>query len=175
MAARTRLRAVLSHIRPSTAAHPAAAISTEQDAEFPVGFSSHGPDKDVDPAAARKIGMSPAETAFFQEFGYIVKRGLVPTAELAPWVDRLWEKVVPLCCNRSDPSVSTRNLPFLVISFFISFSSHFLTDCLQLQTFVDTQLHPDWGPSAEFAAEARAVGRGQITSNQRKSAIALYF
>ena len=74
--------------------------------------------------------MSPAETAFFKEFGYIVKRNLVPREELEPWVDQLWEKAVPRCCDRSDPS-----------------------------TWIDPQRHPDWGPSAEFAAEARAVGR----------------
>ena len=126
-----RLRAVLRHLCPMAAAPTAAAPTEDVDArEFPVGFSAHGPDRDVDPAAARRMGMSPAETAFFKEFGYIVKRNLVPREELEPWVDQLWEKAVPRCCDRSDPS-----------------------------TWIDPQRHPDWGPSAEFAAEARAVGR----------------
>ena len=126
-----RLRAVLRHLCPMAAAPTAATPTEDADArEFPVGFSAHGPDRDVDPAAARRMGMSPAETAFFKEFGYIVKRNLVPREELEPWVDQLWEKAVPRCCDRSDPS-----------------------------TWIDPQRHPDWGPSAEFAAEARAVGR----------------
>lgn len=142
MCSQTRLRAALGHLRPKSNKpgglfdgwhlDGAAAVDVEVDesAEFPVGFSAHGPKRDVDPAAARQMGMSAAETEFFKEFGYIVKRGLVPKEELAPWVDKLWETVVPSCCDRSDPS-----------------------------TWVDPQRHPDWGPSPELAAEARAVGR----------------
>ena len=131
---RTRLHATLGHLRPKVVATPAAVISpADPEAaapEFPIGFGSHGPDRDVDPEGARRMGMSAKESVFFKEFGYIVKRGLVPKAELAPWVDQLWERAMPSCCDRSDPS-----------------------------TWVDPERHPDWGPSAEFAAEARAVGR----------------
>ena len=63
------------------------AAQQQRQQEFPVGFSSHGPDKDVDPAAARRIGLSAAETAFFKQYGFIAKRGLMPKAELAPWVE----------------------------------------------------------------------------------------
>ena len=99
-------------------------------ASFPAGFSSWTADRDVDPAAARKIGLSEAEIAFFKETGFIVKRGLIPEADLAPWVDAMWDKAIPPCVDRSDPS-----------------------------TYVDPGDRPGWGPSDEFAAEGERVGR----------------
>ena len=40
--------------------------------------------------------------AFFKQYGYIIKRGLVPAAALAPFVDRFWSELVPPCIDRRD-------------------------------------------------------------------------
>ena len=90
------LRNTLAHLRPHPP-HPAAApaAATELSVEelaFPAGFSSHGPEADVDPDAARKMGLSPKEVAFFKERGFIVSS-----------VSRL-----PLFLPHSHPDVSHR-------------------------------------------------------------------
>jgi hypothetical protein len=80
--------------------------------------------------AARQIGMSLRETAFFKKYGFIVKRGLIPAEDLAPWVAGLWEAAMPPCIDRHNPA-----------------------------TWVDPAEHPTWGPSPAFAAESVRVGR----------------
>jgi hypothetical protein len=72
------LRATLAHLCPDaprpTAGSVATALTVEQQLAFPRGFSSWGPEADVDPSAARKMGLSPKEVAFFKENGFIVRR-----------------------------------------------------------------------------------------------------
>lgn len=97
------LQATLDHLlplpggRPRYGPMPSAASASPQ-------TRSHGPDEDPDPAAARQCGISPLETAFFKEHGFIVKRGLIPPETLAPFVDLFWTDVAPPCLDRSDPS-----------------------------------------------------------------------
>ena len=43
-----------------------------------------------DPEGAEQFSLSPAEIAFFKANGYIVKRGLVPEADLAPYREQFW-------------------------------------------------------------------------------------
>ena len=74
---RSVLARTLAHVtrRPAPAPAPSAAdallppdtvaLPTEQDI-FP---RSHGPESDVDPEAARRMGLSVKEIAFFKEFG----------------------------------------------------------------------------------------------------------
>ena len=75
------LHNTLAHLRPD-APRPAPAAATELSVEeqlaFPKGFSSHGPEADVDPDAARKMGLSPKEVAFFKERGFIVSSPSAP-------------------------------------------------------------------------------------------------
>ena len=73
------LRATLVHLCPDAprpTASPAACttLTVEQQLAFPRGFSSWGPEADVDPSAARKMGLSAKEVAFFKEQGFIVRR-----------------------------------------------------------------------------------------------------
>ena len=104
---------------PDTVASP-----TEQDI-FP---RSHGPESDVDPEAARRMGLSSKEIAFFKEFGYIVKRGLVPVEDINPWLDKFWEDIVPPSVDRNDAS-----------------------------TWTDPGKAEGWGPSAETVAESERM------------------
>ena len=83
------LRATLAHLQPSSRAAPAATAAAsprtttvEEQLAFPRGFSSHGPEADVDPAAARQMGLSAKEIAFFKEFGFIVSRPLCQPSTL---------------------------------------------------------------------------------------------
>lgn len=132
---RSVLRATLAHLQPAATTAAAPTISSDDylaadpraAAAFPPGFRSHGPEADVDPAAALTMGLSEKEIAHFQEFGFIVKRKLIPAEDLAPWVDNMWAKAIPSCLERSDPT-----------------------------TWVDPQRHDTWGPSPAFAAEVRA-------------------
>ena len=129
---RSVLHATLCHVRPAARAQPAALTGggDEPHEGFPAGFSAHTARHDVDPAAAARMCLSPKEVAFFQEFGFICKRGLIPAADLAPWVEHMWDVAMPPCVNRADSS-----------------------------TFVDPERLDSWGPSATFSAEAERVGR----------------
>jgi hypothetical protein len=74
--------------------------------------------------------LSPAEAAFFKTNGYIVKRGLIPAADLAPFVDLFWERCAPPCLDRDQPA-----------------------------TWVDPQERAGWGPPPSFGVEIeRATG-----------------
>lgn len=81
------LRSTFAHLHPGDrpSATPAAATTTltaEQQLAFPRGFSSWGPEADVDPVAARKMGLSPKEVAFFKEQGFIVRPRLLTFVRL---------------------------------------------------------------------------------------------
>eukprot|EP01051_Picozoa_sp_SAG22_P000318 SAG22_NODE_7_length_40155_cov_25.241356_31_plen_485_part_00 len=56
-----------------------------------------------DPDGTDRPGLSPAEIAFFKEFGYVIKRRLLPPASLQPFVDAAWA-VAPGGVSREDPS-----------------------------------------------------------------------
>ena len=134
------LRKILEHVRPARAdappvahAHAALELDTQQEAaasSFPAGFTSWTAERDVDPVAARQIGLSETEISFFKEHGFLVKRGLIPAADLAPFVEEMWARAMPPCVDRNNPA-----------------------------TFVDPGARPGWGPSEEFAAEDERVGR----------------
>ena len=142
----SRLRCVLRHLLPPPPPLPATALDGGSGGSakycnvapagaggagfFPSGFSSHGPEADPDPEAAGRIGLSDREVAFFKRFGFIVKRGLIPKKELAPWVDHMWADAIPSCVVRSDPS-----------------------------TWANPERRPGWGPSPAFAAAEMRVGR----------------
>jgi hypothetical protein len=158
---RSVLRATLHHLCPDapSTASPAACttLTVEQQLAFPRGFSSWGPEADVDPSAARKMGLSAKEVHFFKEQGFIVrrwpsiliaqvcttgannvrrvctaqvKRGLIPKEHLVPWVDRMWDVAIPPCVDRNDRS-----------------------------TWTDPGRLEGWGPSKEFVAKSERVGR----------------
>jgi hypothetical protein len=81
------LARTLAHLRvadgpaaPPAEAAPAAKI-TARAAHFTL------PEDDPDPAAPR-MGLSAKEVAFFKRTGWLVKRGLIPRADLAPFVVR---------------------------------------------------------------------------------------
>ena len=66
------LRATLRHLRPAHAASAQAPVADDGATEAGPITRFHGPDADVDPAAARRMGLSAAEVEFFKEFGFVV-------------------------------------------------------------------------------------------------------
>ena len=60
---------------------------------------------DLDPPGADRIGLTPAEVDQFREFGYVIKRGLVPPADFAAIIDFWWQQppVVTTGGVRDDP------------------------------------------------------------------------
>ena len=95
---------------------------------------SHGPHEDVDPVAAKRIGLSEKEAAFFKANGFIVKRGLIPNADLQPFVEYMWEHMLP-GLDRDNP-----------------------------QTWIDPGQHiQGWGPNADLMAMARAAGADVVS------------
>ena len=60
---------------------------------------------DLDPPGADRIGLTPAEVDQFREFGYVIKRGLVPPADFAEIIDFWWRQppVVTTGGVRDDP------------------------------------------------------------------------
>lgn len=123
------LARTLAHVRlepesdlPSPRAH---SLVAKADDIFP---QSHGPELDVEPEAARQMSLSEREIAFFKEFGYIIKRGLIPAEDLRPWVDNFWDEIVPPGVDRSDPA-----------------------------TWIDPAHTEGWGPSAETIAESERM------------------
>lgn len=61
--------------------------------------------RDLDPPGADKLGLTPEEVASFREKGYIIKRGLIPEADLKPFQDFWWEQppVVEAFVKKEDP------------------------------------------------------------------------
>jgi hypothetical protein len=118
------LRATLAHLQ------PAAATDTEADnhIDWPIAPRCHGPESD--PPGADQLGISPEEAAFFKENGFLIKRGVVHAADLAPFVEEFWRTIAPPCVDRHDPC-----------------------------TWVDPGSRDSWGPSAEHAAETEKAGR----------------
>lgn len=55
----------------------------------------------MDPAGASTVGITPAEAEHMRQFGYVVKRGLIPAAELAPFVELLWRQPPALVAGLS--------------------------------------------------------------------------
>ena len=53
-----------------------------------------------------KVGLTPEEAEHFREFGFIIKRGLIPHEDLQPFVDLWWEQppVVAAGLSREDKS-----------------------------------------------------------------------
>ena len=47
---------------------------------------------DLDPPGADKLGLSPAEIEQFRTRGFVVKRGLIPRSEFAPFIDLWWRQ-----------------------------------------------------------------------------------
>ena len=92
-ASKQRLRVTLHHLQPQVppcewVAGTCAAVAAA-DSFFPRGFNSHGPESDIDPVAAQQMCLSPKEVEFFKGNGFLVKRGLIPRADLAPWVEHM--------------------------------------------------------------------------------------
>ena len=61
---------------------------------------------DLDPPGADRLGLSPEEAEQFRTRGFVVKRGLIPRSDLAPFLDLLWEQppVVHAGAVRDDPA-----------------------------------------------------------------------
>ena len=49
-----------------------------------------------------EVGLTPEESAHFREFGFIIKRGLIPQADLQPFIDLWWEQP-PVITARVSP------------------------------------------------------------------------
>jgi hypothetical protein len=80
-----RLQTALNHLVPSpSSVHHLAASGSSGAGGWTPPMRPHGPDQDVDRAAALRIGMSEKETEFFKTNGFIVKRGLIPQKDLQP-------------------------------------------------------------------------------------------
>ena len=47
---------------------------------------------DLDPPGAGKLGLSPEEIEQFRTRGFVVKRGLIPRSEFAPFIDLWWRQ-----------------------------------------------------------------------------------
>ena len=119
-----RLRSAAHHLAP----HAAAVEEPLERAALQGGGRSHGPESD--PPGSDRFGLSGEEVDFFKQFGYIVKRKLIPEADLTPWRQKFWDTIVPADIKRDD------------------------TD-----SYVDPQRHDGWGPSPEVIAESKAAGR----------------
>jgi hypothetical protein len=85
--------------------------------------------------------LSPAEAAFFKTNGYIVKRGLIPAADLAPFVDLFWERCAPPCLDRDQPA-----------------------------TWVDPQERAGWGPPPSFGVEIERTTGASLRRDPTPSA-----
>ena len=48
-------------------------------------------DSSTDLPSATSATLTLQEVEHFKEFGFVVKRGLIPKETLLPWVDRLWD------------------------------------------------------------------------------------
>ena len=61
--------------------------------------------RDRDPPGADKLGLSPEEVRHFKEFGYIIKRGLIPEKDLKAAQEFWWEQppVVEAHVHKEDP------------------------------------------------------------------------
>ena len=127
------LRATLRHLQEPPAQQPRArgpAAAAAAGNGMPA-TRFHGPESDPDPAAARTMGLSPAEIVFFKANGFIVKRKLIPAKDLSPFVEKFWDEAKPPSLDRHDPS-----------------------------TWLDPAEQGDWGPPPHFwAAEERVTGR----------------
>lgn len=115
-----------SHTVPSCAASPPVGDAPRID--WPIAPLVH--DRDRDPPGAQALGLTPQEVRFFKRHGYLIKRGVVKVAELAPFVEEFWQTVVPPCVDRSDPS-----------------------------SWVDPGTRDGWGPSPQHAAQTQAAGQ----------------
>ena len=93
-----RLAAQLRHRAPAVAAAATVSPASDPDQAGLVGGAVRpegGPLpllRADDPPGADALGLSPEEIAQFRELGYVVKRGLVPEADLAPFLDMWWEQ-----------------------------------------------------------------------------------
>jgi hypothetical protein len=58
---------------------------------------------DYPAAAERSDVLSPAEAEHFCEFGWVIKRALVPAAALRPFVDQAWADVAQAGVHRDEP------------------------------------------------------------------------
>ena len=168
----SHVRNTLAHLRPDVPRPtPAAAteLSVEEQLAFPKGFTSHGPEADVDPDAARKMGLSPKEVAFFMERGFIVSSPLPPAplncipAHAHPPV-----RAFPPPTRSPDPTptpsqVKRGLIPKEHLTPWVDYMwDEAIPPCIDrddMSTWVDPGRLPGWGPSDEFAAESERVGR----------------
>lgn len=60
---------------------------------------------DLDPPGADRLGLTREEIEQFRESGYLIKRGLIPEKDLAPFVDLWWQQrpVLEAGIKRDDP------------------------------------------------------------------------
>ena len=96
MAARERQRRILRHPRP--AARPASASepsAAEVGVDTIVPLAPRTWTADDDPDGADKLGLSTAEIVQFKQSGFVVKRNLVPRAELDRFVEECWRDAPP--------------------------------------------------------------------------------
>jgi hypothetical protein len=80
---------------------PEVAFSTPQ----PPVLSPKPSAPDLDPPGADRIGLNEDEAAHFRQYGYIIKRGLIPATEFSPFLDLWWQQppVKAARMSRDDP------------------------------------------------------------------------
>jgi len=77
-----------SHLAPATVAPAPTAAASDDAPKYalpPIPL-----DSSTDLPSATSATLTLQEVEHFKEFGFVVKRGLIPKETLLPWVDRLW-------------------------------------------------------------------------------------
>ena len=114
-AAHRRLRRTALHLRRSDAADAEVwtrAVPPPIEPEIGISGRYRHPipptplSSDLDLPGTTGLDITPAEAAQFREFGFLVKRGLIPAADLEPVVDLLWSQppIVQGGIDRADAS-----------------------------------------------------------------------
>ena len=101
VASRRRLSAVYAAV--GTAA-PAVRPPLPAEAEHSAALASTAVPAPTPAAAAEPL--TAAESAFFKQHGYLIKRNLIPKASLDPILDYVWARA-PDCVRRDDPATFT--------------------------------------------------------------------
>ena len=96
-----RLRRLLGHLAEELPVVPWAASEAGNKSAFLAPVPSTREHYSV--SGCDEVGLSPAEAAHFREFGYIIKRGLIPQEALQPFVDLWWEQP-PAVAARLSPA-----------------------------------------------------------------------
>lgn len=61
---------------------------------------------DLDPPGANTLGLSPEEIAQFKQTGFLIKRGLIPPSEFAPFLELWWHQppIIEAGIRRNEPA-----------------------------------------------------------------------